>query len=267
MSGESSEKKKSDLKHLTVNGVNYKVVGSVLVVVDIMVQYIECASMFPSLCVDVITGIVETLRTFDSRTDHLVLHAGAMDSAARLRSISAKHLACTMHSLSFLISVLPHSAAALMSMLEPRHHFLLHELDSLVRDLQEHHGRIVAKFVTMVNDFTDAGCAKLRTIDWDRFHGRCEYLEDIQKNVSVLHKVLSDFLSPPQLKEVFSKIFSLLSRKLVIHFEGVQPLSRTGKQHVLDAVGQTTSALGQLLHVDAAGMIDTVEAAFKKKYA
>ena len=259
--------KDKESRAAVVDGVQFKVVWSVMLLTETILTYLEVASNFSPVTADVINKIVELLRLFNSRTRQLVLGAQAIQSAARLKSISAKHLAVTGQSLSLINALLPHIRAALLAQIPPKHQLLLTELDRVAHDLVDHHGQIVAKFVAIVGDFVDASASRLRAVDWDHFQGlQCEYFEEVQRNVLALHRVLQSILPPAQIQDVFSRIFALLNRKIPSHFEEVMPSTQTGRQRILDEITHLVTAFSRIKQIDASALTDTLEETFRKKY-
>ena len=189
----------------------------------------------------------------------------AIQSAARLKNISAKHLSTTAQSVGLLLALLPHIRAALLAQLPPKHHMLLTELDRISHGLIDHHNQLLSKFVGIVGDFVDSSSHRLKAVDWDRFQGQSEYFEEVLRNVSALHRVLHASLPPEQVQEVFSRIFALLNRKLPSHFEEVNPSTQTGKQRILDEVSHLVSAFSLLKQLDCSAI--TLEDSFGKRYA
>ncbi|KAI9923265.1 hypothetical protein PsorP6_002730 [Peronosclerospora sorghi] len=78
-------------KCVSICGKSFRVVWSVLLMLEIVMNYMSCAANFPVLATDVLQRSIEIFRLFNSRTTQLVLGAGAMQMA-RLKSISARHL-------------------------------------------------------------------------------------------------------------------------------------------------------------------------------
>lgn len=70
-------------------------------------------------------------QVFNSRATQLVLGAGAIHSAAKLKSISAKHLALCCQSLGLVKSLIPLLKAALATRLPQKHHLLLAQMDAV----------------------------------------------------------------------------------------------------------------------------------------
>ena len=70
---------------------------------------------------------------FNSRATQLVLGAGAIHSTAKLKSISAKHLALCSQSLGLVRAVIPLLKAALATRLPQKHHLLLAQMDAVAQ--------------------------------------------------------------------------------------------------------------------------------------
>lgn len=78
-------------KELSVQGQHFKVVGSCLMLVKMLGDYVTLARGAPVVAVDAANRSIELLRSFNSRTTQLILKAGAM-KVAGLKMISSKHL-------------------------------------------------------------------------------------------------------------------------------------------------------------------------------
>lgn len=273
-SGTPGVDKRRDCRPVTVDGTPYRVVWSCLLLCEQIIGYLDISSVLvcisaESVAKDTIPKMVELLRLFDSRTRLLVLCAGAIQSAARLKSISAKHLAFAAQSLGLLKSLVPHLRASLLAVLHPKHHMLLADLDRAANDYIDHHGLIIAKLVTIAGDSLDASSQRLRTVDWDRFQGQCEYIEEVLRNISALHRVLLEALPPEQLKDIFTRIFMVIGRKVPQHFEelNVMPSTQTGRQRILDEIAQMVVTLGRLKQVESGPSLAGLEDVFRRRYA
>lgn len=267
--------KKKDCKPALVDGASFKVVWSVMLLTEIILNYLNISVSFAPVTTDVIGKTVELLKLFDHRTKQLVLGAQAIQSAARLKSISAKHLAVTAQSIGLLLALVPHIRAALLAQLPPKHHMQLLELDRVSHTLIDHHGRIVAKFVGIVGDFVDQSAIRLRAVDWDLYKQdpqasspSCEYFEEIQRTVTALHRVLLETLPPEQVQDVFSRIFALLNRRIPMHFEETMPSTPAGKQRILDEVAHLVIAFSRLKQIDQVALTATatLEDSFRRRY-
>ena len=83
--GPSAGSKMTDAE---VEGIRYKVVWSCLLLLEMVMDDVACAAHFQTLATNVVGKVAELLRLFNTRSTHLVLGAGAIHSAARLKSIN-----------------------------------------------------------------------------------------------------------------------------------------------------------------------------------
>ena len=258
--------KKKEFRPAYVDNAPFKAAWSALFVTEMAMTYVTLTIFFPSIVTDVIIKMGELIKLFDKRTRELVLSAEAIESSAKLKSISAKHLAITAQSLGFLSALLPHFRAALLAQLPPNLQMQLAELDRVSLSLIDHHGLIVDKLVEIAAYAVESSASGLKKVDWDRFQGQCEYFVEIYRNISALHRVLLETLPGEQLQDIFSRIFASLSRRLPSHFEDIMPLTQTGKQRILDEVTHLISELYRLKQVETSG-IGNLEEIFRKKYS
>jgi vacuolar protein sorting-associated protein 54 len=143
-------------KHAVVDGQPFGVVWSCLLLMDIVIQYLACATHFPTLAKDVLSRLVDIFLLFNSRTKELVLGAGAMQGA-QLKRITAGHLALCSRCLSLVVVELPYVRAALAIHLSTKQHVALGELDKVMQEFQDHNEKIFAKFIGMVGDVLERG--------------------------------------------------------------------------------------------------------------
>lgn len=262
--------KKKEARPVVVEKREYRITWSVLLLVDILFVYLDIVYHFPPILAEVINKMVELVRLFNTRTKQLVLGAQAIQSAARLKSITAKHLGITAQSLSFCIVLLPHMRAALLAQIPSKQQILLTELDRLSQELFDHHHAIINKFVAIVSDMIEVSAIKLKSMDWDRVSGHgqacCEYFEEMQKNILTLHKVLNGILPAEEMQDIFLRIFHLINRKVPAHFEEVMPSSVAGKQRILDDITHLVFSLSKLKHVDTSVLTAQLEDHFRKKF-
>ncbi|CEG41093.1 vacuolar protein sorting-associated [Plasmopara halstedii] len=227
-------------KMVSICGKTFRVVWSVLLMLEITMNYMSCAANFPVLASDVLQRSIEIFRLYNSRTTQLVLGAGAMQ-IANLKSISARHLALASQSLELSMTIIPHIKAALAAHFTDRQKLLLDEFDRVSRDYAEHNEKIFSKFTSIVeeqimNRFLenistqiDYDCASL-TIPTNPMRG-------ITQSTLKLYAVLKPILSPPQMKDVMSRVFDMFTQKLPECFKLVQPRTSVGKERVVDDIG------------------------------
>jgi vacuolar protein sorting-associated protein 54 len=260
----ASQKKKKDLIPALIDGVEYKVVWSALFLCEIMLTYLEIAIEFPALTKEILSKTVDICSLFDTRSRQLVLGAQAIQSAARLQSIAAKHLAIMAQCLSFFRAVFPHLRVALLAQLPREQHSAMIEIDRVSQSMTDHHSKVLSKFVSIVGDFVDSSAVKLRQLDWDRSSSTCDYFEEVFRNVSAMHRVLQSYLPPDQMRDVFTRIFILLNSKIPSHFDEILPSTQTGRQRIVDEIGHLGGNLARLKHTDGSAL--TIDETFRKKF-
>ena len=264
----SNEKKPTAI----VEGVNYKVVWSCLLLVEMIMTNLSSAAHFQSLAPNCVTKCVELLRLFNARATNLVLGAGAIHSAARLKSINAKHLSYVTQCLGMIMALLPHIRAALMAQLPPKQHSLLADLDKIKKEYQDHNERVLNKFVSIIGGIVEHGLApriantdfdaRARELPFEKLEDIqcCVFLEGISNSTTKLHQVLSSLLPPDHLQDVFSRIFAYLDQKTPALFVSASatsnpqnalpafhfPLTDEGKRRMVLEVSYTTKTLNAL---------------------
>lgn len=248
-----------------VEGVHYKVVWSCLLLVEMIMTYLSSAAYFQqSLATNAVTKVVELLRLFNTRTTNLVLGAGAIHSAARLKSINAKHLSYVTQCLGMIISLLPHIRAALIAQLPAKQHTLLADLDNIKNEFKDHNEKVLNKFVSIIGGIVEHGLApRIASVDFDeRAKSEAEskedvkcfvFLDGISSSTRKLHHVLNALLPPDHLQDVFSRIFAHLDEQIPSLFVKAAstaafslPISDAGKYRLLLEVAHTTKALNGL---------------------
>ncbi|KAG3024408.1 hypothetical protein PC121_g8520 [Phytophthora cactorum] len=226
-------------KMVSICGKSFRVVWSVLLMLEVVMNYMSCAANFPVLATDVLQRSIEIFRLFNSRTTQLVLGAGAMQ-IARLKSISARHLALASQSLELSMTLIPHIKAALAAHFTDRQKLLLDEFDRVLRDYAEHNEKIFSKFTSIVEDqimkrFLENVATE---VDYDSasLAVPTNPMRGITQSTLKLHAVLHPVLSPPQMKDVMSRVFDMFTQKLPECFKLVQPRTAAGKERVVNDI-------------------------------
>jgi vacuolar protein sorting-associated protein 54 len=140
----SSVRTKDRKREAVLEGSRYKAVWSTLLLVEMAYNQLRVAACFPAAAPDVLGRLSELLRLYNTRTMQLVLGAGAIHSASRLRSISAKHLGLCAHSLGLVRALVPHMRAAFAAHLPRKHQLLLVEMERVNQEYGEHHEKVCA---------------------------------------------------------------------------------------------------------------------------
>lgn len=152
-------------KSIALDGENYKVVNTALMLIKILAEYLQCMERLPALSTDVVHRVVEILQLFNSRTLHLVLGAQAR-KLAQLKTITAKHLGLASQCLGLVIAIVPHLRDHLAKHLPTRHHVLLADLDRVLGDYADHREQIFVKFVSILSERIQLHGKTMTTLDY-----------------------------------------------------------------------------------------------------
>jgi vacuolar protein sorting-associated protein 54 len=269
VSSNGTSRKNKEPTEAIVGEGHYKAVWSALLLVSLLSNYLNVAANFPTLAMDVMQRVVDLLRLFNARTAQLVLGAGAIQATARLRSITAKHLALASRSLGLILVLLPHVRAALAAHLQTKQQAFLVELDRLKQEYAEHQERILGKFVGIIGELVAQSAAKtgLRETDWDAMgSAACRFVEEVIKGVSTMHKVLVGFLPAGHVQDVFGRVFDLLGFRLKDYLEEARPVTNAGRQRLVDEVSHLVTSLSMLRGVNAE-VLTQLEITIKEKYS
>ena len=250
-----------------VEGVRYKVVWSCLLLLEMVMDDVACAAHFQTLATNIVGKVCELLRLFNTRSTHLVLGAGAIHSAARLKSINAKHLAIVTQCIALMLAILPHIRAALMAQLPAKQHALLTDLDKIKADYSEHSEKVLNKLVSIIGGIVEHSLAlKISQTNFDERATSmpensdtvlecCAFLDSVLTNTTKMHQVLKMMLPDELLRDVFSRIFAYLDHKIPSLYKVAatsaeknftMPLTDNGKIRMIKEVQYITGALNCL---------------------
>lgn len=247
-------------KLVNVEDKSFSVVKATAESLTLLGEYLAVVINLELVVTDVMSRIIEFLKSFNSRTCQVVLGAGAMRSAG-LRNITAKHLALASQSLSVVIALIPYIREFIRRHLNPRQAVMLVEFDKLKRDYQEHQNEIHAKLVAIMADRLAVHVAELREIDWEAAparEGPHGYALMLAKETATLHKVLSKYLAPTSVNDVLSQVIMASVTRLSEEYSRVDLRSEEAKKRMLQDAALIVSRLGALSESNSAASLEAV---------
>lgn len=204
----------SPAKHLSIEDTTFFLVQATVGTLDMLVEYGQLIVSLDLVVTDVMSRIIEYLKSFNSRTCQVVLGAGAMRSAG-LKNITAKHLALASQSLSVIVTVIPYVREFIRRHLNAKQAVMLVEFDKLKRDYQEHQYEIHAKLIAIMADRLAVHCGALRAIDWSTDTSTPHaYAEQLVKETATLHKVLSKYLASSTVETIMRSVVDSIGSKI-----------------------------------------------------
>ncbi|WWD16451.1 hypothetical protein CI109_100877 [Kwoniella shandongensis] len=254
-------------KTLSVEDKTYFVVKATAESLVLLGDYLKIVINLELVVTDVMSRIIEFLKSFNSRTCQVVLGAGAMRSAG-LKNITAKHLALASQSLSVIVALIPYIREFVRRHLSPKQAVMLTEFDKLKRDYQEHQNEIHAKLVAIMSDRLAVHCGSLREIDWEATpekDGPRAYAEMLVKETATLHKVLSKYLASSTVEGVMSEVISAIVSRLSDEYGKVEFKSDEAKKRMLQDVALISIRLRPISISESGKSISTLETLVKEK--
>jgi vacuolar protein sorting-associated protein 54 len=231
-------------KTLTINGVQFKVVSAVLITAKLISEMLEACRLLPAMTVDLLPKAKALLGDYNSITCQLVVGAGALQVAG-LKSISTKHLALSASSLGAMSALIPFVRKSFRALLPPTHHRLLADLDMVIKDLEDHKREVFVKILAIMRDRLRVHCLALPSNPWDPQAQASRYMQELCKEVAVLHKVLFAICAPHEVQETFSMLGLDIARGLVDAYSGLD-LSPFGKTALINDIGFLVTSLSEL---------------------
>ncbi|KAK3094215.1 hypothetical protein FSP39_025511 [Pinctada imbricata] len=221
-----SDRKPGDT--IKVDKENFAVVGTVLMLLKMMVEYCQCVDDIPSAAPDLLTRLVDLLKIFNSRTCQLVLGAGALQLVG-LKTISTRNLALASRCLQLVVHYMPKVRTHFEDRLIAKNKTMLKHFDQVQKDYSDHINEISNKLVTVME-----GVVSSQLVKWEvkaPMPSAC--FRAICKQLAKMHEALVDILPLDQVKDIFSRInqsFKVFIREQCIKLD----VSRNGgPQHGL----------------------------------
>uniref|UniRef100_A0A8D0L8K5 Vacuolar protein sorting-associated protein 54 n=1 Tax=Sphenodon punctatus TaxID=8508 RepID=A0A8D0L8K5_SPHPU len=198
-SGAAEERKPMDF--LIVEGQKYAVVGTVLLLIRIILEYCQCVDNIPSITTDMLTRLSELLKYFNSRSCQLVLGAGALQVVG-LKTITTKNLALSSRCLQLIVHYIPIIRAHFEARLQPKQFRMLRHFDHITKDYHDHIAEISAKLVAIMDSLFDKLLSKYEV----KAPVPSACFRNICKQMAKMHEAISDLLPEEQTQMLFLRI-------------------------------------------------------------
>ncbi|VDI22077.1 vacuolar protein sorting-associated protein 54 [Mytilus galloprovincialis] len=199
----TQDKDKKPSESLKVEEQNFTVVGTVLLLLKMMVEYCQCVDDIPSAAPDLLTRLVDLLKIFNSRTCQLVLGAGALQLVG-LKTISTRNLALASRCLQLIVYFMPKVRQHFEDRLISKNKTMLKHLDQANKDYNDHINEITNKLVSVMESVIQA-----QLVRWEvKAPMPSQCFRAICKQISKMHEAVIDILPLNQIQDLFSRINS-----------------------------------------------------------
>ncbi|KAI9564421.1 hypothetical protein GHT06_008160 [Daphnia sinensis] len=213
---------------IMVNGESYVVVGAALFFLPQLLEYCNCVDNLPTAAPDLLTRLVELLKTFNSRTCQLVLGAGALPLVG-LKTISSRNLALASRSLQLIALFIPLLKDHFQERLAPKQKTMIKHFDQAHKDFTDHIAEIESKLLTLLIEMAES-----HLTTWEiKPPVPSVAFRAISKQMAKLHEAINPIWPSHDVQNFYSKFNVSLKKSLQHHIakHGVQ--NNGGPQHGL----------------------------------
>ncbi|XP_069464288.1 vacuolar protein sorting-associated protein 54 isoform X2 [Ambystoma mexicanum] len=224
----AEERKPTDF--LIVDGQKFAVVGTVLLLIRIILEYCQCVDDIPSITTDMLTRLSDLLKYFNSRSCQLVLGAGALQVVG-LKTITTKNLALSSRCLQLIVHYVPIIRAHFEARMQPKQYSMLRHFDHITKDYHDHVAEISAKLVAIMDGLFDKLLSKYEV----KAPVPSACFRNICKQMAKMHEAIYDLLPEEQTQMLFLRInasYKLHFKRQLAHLNIVND---GGPQHGLVA--------------------------------
>ncbi|KAJ8246182.1 hypothetical protein GJAV_G00264610 [Gymnothorax javanicus] len=222
----TGDRKPSD--YLTVDGQKYAVVGTVLLLIRIFLEYCQCVNDIPSIATDMLTRLSDLLKHFNSRSCQLVLGAGALQVVG-LKTITTKNLALVSRCLQLVLHYIPVIRVHFESKLQPKQYSVLRHFDHITKDYNDHIAEISAKLVAIMDSLFEKVLSKYEV----KAPMPSSCLRNVCKQMAKMHEAISDLLPEEQTQMLFLRINASFKLHLKRQLSRLNVVNDGGPQHGL----------------------------------
>lgn len=224
---------KDKIRTAVIDEQKYILPQSAFIVLHGIEKFENLVAGIPSMTHDITSFLLEYLGLFNSRSQQLILGAGATRIAG-LKNITTKHLALASQALSFVTTLTPHVREFVR-----RHSSgsggLMTEFDKMKREYQEHQAGINDKLVDIMTARATTHVGNMKKVNWDVDDPTLNssvngYMEILVKESMTLHKVLSRHLPDMTVRMIMDPVFGSYKEQFGQAFQDLEIRSASGKE-------------------------------------
>lgn len=216
---------------LLVNGQKYAVVGTVLLLIRIFLEYCQCVNDIPSISTDMLTRLADLLKHFNSRSCQLVLGAGALQIVG-LKTITTRNLALASRCLQLVVHYIPIIRAHFETKLQPKQFSVLRHFDHITKDYNDHIAEISAKLVAIMDSLFEKVLSKYEV----KAPMPSACFRNICKQMAKMHEAIYELLPEEQTQMLFLRINASFKMHLKRQLARLGVINDGGPQHGLVVV-------------------------------
>jgi vacuolar protein sorting-associated protein 54 len=194
-------------------------------------QYTILLASVPGMANDISTALLDYLKLYNSRTQQLILGAGAKITAG-LTNINTKHLALASQSLSFFIALIPYVRECVRRRPSITGSGMA-EYDRVKRFFQDHQSSIHDKLIDIMSFRATVCIREMGKIKWDDEdevqRNVSPHMETLTKEALTLQRVLSKYLPAVTVRIIIGRVFVSYEEQWSKAFEGAAIRTEAGQ--------------------------------------
>ncbi|KAL3477686.1 Vps54-domain-containing protein [Aspergillus californicus] len=229
VNGTSKDKKQT--RNAVIDEQSYILSDSAMAIMKSIEEYQFLMANIPNMIPDIASGLLESLKLFNSRSSQLILGAGATRSAG-LKNINTKHLSLSSQALSFVIALVPYIREFVRRHSPPSS--LMGDFDKVKRLCQEHQSGIHEKIADIIGSRSTVAANAMQKVDWesDAGSGVNAYMVTLINETGILHRVLSKHLPEMTVMMIMDPVFKSYRDQWTRSFDEATVTSEAGKQRL-----------------------------------
>ncbi|XP_017290481.1 vacuolar protein sorting-associated protein 54 isoform X2 [Kryptolebias marmoratus] len=216
---------------LLVDGQKYAVVGTVLLLIRIFLEYCQCVNDIPSIATDMLTRLSDLLKHFNSRSCQLVLGAGALQVVG-LKTITTKNLALASRCLQLVVHYIPIIRTHFETKLQPKQFSVLRHFNHITKDYNDHIAEISAKLVAIMDSLFEKVLSKYEV----KAPMPSACFRNVCKQIAKMHEAIFELLPEEQMQMLFLRINASFKMHLKRQLARLSVINDGGPQHGLVVV-------------------------------
>uniref|UniRef100_A0A3Q3NCK9 Vacuolar protein sorting-associated protein 54 n=1 Tax=Mastacembelus armatus TaxID=205130 RepID=A0A3Q3NCK9_9TELE len=170
---------------LLVNGQKYAVVGTVLLLIRIFLEYCQCVNDIPSVATDMLTRLSDLLKVRTSTNPHTSTLGAA-----------------TSRCLQLVVHYIPIIRAHFETKLQPKHFNVLRHFDHITKDYNDHIAEISAKLVAIMDSLFEKVLSKYEV----KAPMPSTCFRNVCKQMAKMHEAIYELLPEEQTQMLFLRI-------------------------------------------------------------
>ena len=227
----AAKQNRKDPTLAVIEGEKFTLVDSAAFALRGIEQYTIFLTSVPSMVNDISTLIIEYLKLYNSRTQQLILGAGAKITAG-LANTNTKHLALASQSLSFFIALISYVRECVRRRPSITGSSMA-DYDRVKRLFQDHQSAVHDKLVDIMSFRATVCIREMNKIKWDDEvevqRNVSPHMETLTKEALTLQRVLSKYLPTLYVSMIVGQVLMNYKEQWSKAFEGAAIQTEAGK--------------------------------------